>query len=361
MSIAEKLTQIAENEQRVYEAGCEKGRTESGANIVPLVVGNVGAYDATSPIIITETFTGGGEPDALLYGDTPMFKAKKLVATEDIFTLAFNEQLADKLFAAVGSDVLPICEFELFANLEGTYLMAKVDNTPVIIWVIQTDTVFMRQEDGFENNSVYVLDVWSLMGLTGEVSLTALGKPDKSADGFMPVEVAIPTQEELVITPDTAMHYINNRIYYKNIIVNPVPETELTIKPSVEEQKFFYGSNVSGYIPDTKDYKWFHRVRVEPIDLTQTSLLCDIEIDTLPKTEYVLGEWLETNGGIITRHYTNGITKKITMVNSYIYKFDELLNEEKTGIGKTGTHTLVVQYTENGITCRTTYDITVTE
>ena len=33
MSIAEKLAQIAENEQRVYDAGYEKGKAEGGGGV----------------------------------------------------------------------------------------------------------------------------------------------------------------------------------------------------------------------------------------------------------------------------------------------------------------------------------------
>lgn len=82
-------------------------------------------------------------------------------------------------------------------------------------------------------------------------------------------------------------------------------------------------------------------------------VLTGIRMETLPKTQYKLGEWLDTNGGVIVREYADGSTANITLVNSYVSGFADI----KTP----GTYELTVKYKENGIVCKTTYTITVTE
>ena len=81
--------------------------------------------------------------------------------------------------------------------------------------------------------------------------------------------------------------------------------------------------------------------------------LASIKLKTLPKTQYKLGEWLDTNGGIILREYVDGTTAEITLVNSYVSGFVDI----KTP----GTYKLTVKYVENGIVARTTYTVTVTK
>ena len=82
-------------------------------------------------------------------------------------------------------------------------------------------------------------------------------------------------------------------------------------------------------------------------------VLTGIRLETLPKTQYKLGEWLDTNGGVIVREYADGSTANITLVNSYVSGFADI----KTP----GTFELTVKYKENVIVCKTTYTITVTE
>lgn len=332
----------------------EVGEPSSGgsgggdANIVPLTVAENGTFDENGPVIVTETFTGG-TPDLVLnfWGtQLPYFKAKKLVATDAILGAFATGQIS---FTADGV-VYPIAETDVMIDTNWNYASFNMSGAPVIVWLINPTSDF-SEEAGFEPNSVYVLDVWSA-GMLGEgatVSLTSLGVSDKPIDGYMPVEVAIPF-EKLEITPKHYSKTYNG--YYKEVFVNSVPVRHLTITPSAEEQTFSYQQDLNGTYLSESEYRWFEFVRVEAADLTKMQVLCDIELEKLPKTEYVLGEPLDITGGVILSHYTDGSVYRTNLTNRAVWGFDP---------NSVGTHKLIVQVTEGGITCRTFYDITVTE
>lgn len=90
--------------------------------------------------------------------------------------------------------------------------------------------------------------------------------------------------------------------------------------------------------------------------------LVAITIDVMPKTEYKEGEWLDTDGGMLMKHYSDGSTERTVLVNNYISDgWDEAW---EGGAGETGTatYTLTVKYKEDcSKTVKTTYDITITE
>lgn len=87
----------------------------------------------------------------------------------------------------------------------------------------------------------------------------------------------------------------------------------------------------------------------------ETPILVAISLETLPKTEYKVGEWLDTSGGVLVREYKDGTTKNIALVNSYI---DGWLEAYNSGVG---TYTLRVFYVESGILQETFYVITISE
>lgn len=80
-----------------------------------------------------------------------------------------------------------------------------------------------------------------------------------------------------------------------------------------------------------------------------------IALETLPKTEYKLGEWLNTTGGVLLCTYTDGTTKQVDLVNKYVSGFKPAMT---AGVGE---HELTVYYSENGIQVSTTYKITITQ
>ena len=81
--------------------------------------------------------------------------------------------------------------------------------------------------------------------------------------------------------------------------------------------------------------------------------LTAISLESMPKTEYVLGEWLDTTGGVIKLEYSDGSVKRVNLMNSNVYGF--------ANVTQAGEYTLTVKYAERGVLCETTYKITVTE
>lgn len=87
----------------------------------------------------------------------------------------------------------------------------------------------------------------------------------------------------------------------------------------------------------------------------ETPILSKISLETLPKTEYKVGEWLNTNGGVILLEYTNHAPMRVNLMNKDVYGWEEAFD---AGVG---TYTLKVMYVENGVLAETTYEITITE
>jgi hypothetical protein len=58
---------------------------------------------------------------------------------------------------------------------------------------------------------------------------------------------------------------------------------------------------------------------VDLTDLSNMEVLCGIDIDKLPQTEYVMGEWLNTDGGTVRLQYTNGNYKLRNIYNDEVY------------------------------------------
>ena len=83
--------------------------------------------------------------------------------------------------------------------------------------------------------------------------------------------------------------------------------------------------------------------------------LVGITLDTMPKTEYMVGEWLDTDGGVILCEYADGSTYRVSLINQHVYGWEEAYEQ---GVG---TYTLTVRYKENGLLAETTYEITITE
>lgn len=80
------------------------------------------------------------------------------------------------------------------------------------------------------------------------------------------------------------------------------------------------------------------------------SPLTKISLETLPKTEYVAGDWLNVDDGVLLLEYENGSTRRIRLEPYMIYGFSAK-NE--------GTFTITVKLREDGYLATCTYEITV--
>ena len=84
-----------------------------------------------------------------------------------------------------------------------------------------------------------------------------------------------------------------------------------------------------------------------------TPVLDSIYLESMPKTEYKVGELFSTTGGVLVRKYKDGSLLRVNLTNLDVYGWSKV-----NGPGK---YTLTVKYAENGVLCTFDYEITVTE
>lgn len=94
---------------------------------------------------------------------------------------------------------------------------------------------------------------------------------------------------------------------------------------------------------------------------TPTPILQRIWLETLPKTEYKVGEWLSTKDGILIVEYTDGTYDVHNLNNTDVFGFAHGDDPETWVTNAPGTYELEIRYRHGGITKTCTYTITVTE
>ena len=99
-------------------------------------------------------------------------------------------------------------------------------------------------------------------------------------------------------------------------------------------------------------YTAYFSVKIKEIP-KPAPVLKSISLETLPKTEYKLGERLDTTGGVILCEYKDGTITRVNLTNGDVSGYSR--------IDAPGTYELTVKYKKNGIIATTTYTITVTE
>ena len=111
----------------------------------------------------------------------------------------------------------------------------------------------------------------------------------------------------------------------------PVKEQEITVT---------YGEHTFIYTVEIKE-------RPRPF-----SPLTKISLESLPKTEYKVGDGMNVNNGVLLLEYEDGSTRRIRLEHKYVYDFST---------DTPGVFTVTVKYREDGILQTCTYEITVTE
>ena len=159
-------------------------------------------------------------------------------------------------------------------------------------------------------------------------------------------------------------YYVGEKEDFKGLKIAIVKKNGSTkyveYKEENKDQFTFYGFNSSEETEkQTITVKYGECSTVFYISIAELSkpapVLTEIKIDVLPKTEYKLGEWLNTDGGIILKKYSDGTTSRTIIINQYIDGWDDVTS------GGVGTYTLTIKYKEGGVLKKTTYEITVTE
>lgn len=129
--------------------------------------------------------------------------------------------------------------------------------------------------------------------------------------------------------------------YHRLVEVEPYPTKDITVYPSAEDVRY------------VEEEYLFNSVTVKAADLSNTKALKGIYIDTFPKTQYELGDRLDVTSGRLRKEYHDGTYEYTIMINQYIVEDWHTLRDVM------GTHTLTVEFTENGVTCHTTYQVTI--
>ena len=157
-------------------------------------------------------------------------------------------------------------------------------------------------------------------------------------------------------TPDKTVYLVGEEVDYDGlrVLVTRNNGETFTVRAGKCEITGF-DSKEAGTKTITVDYQGFTTTFSISIEEPPkpTPVLMSISMETLPKTQYTADEWLDTTGGVILCKYADGSEYRLTLVNSYIFGWEDV-----TGPGE---YTLTVKYIENGILAETTYDITVTE
>lgn len=96
----------------------------------------------------------------------------------------------------------------------------------------------------------------------------------------------------------------------------------------------------------------YFTVKIVPLP-QPVKMLSSIELTTLPKTQYEVGDKLDTSGGVLTLFYSDDSSFRISLLNRYVSGFDSTAPNEAL--------VLTVSYSENGVLCKTSYTVTVAE
>lgn len=79
-----------------------------------------------------------------------------------------------------------------------------------------------------------------------------------------------------------------------------------------------------------------------------------LSFKTLPKTNYNVGEWIDTSEGVLLVHYDDGTTRELSLDSENVKIYDFTTD-------KPGKYTITVKYVEATRYGETSYEITVTE
>lgn len=158
-------------------------------------------------------------------------------------------------------------------------------------------------------------------------------------------------------TPDKTIYLVGEKANYDGlrVLVTRNNGETFTVRAGKCQITGFDSSAANDNQTITVDYQGFTATFIVKVEEPPkpTPVLKAISLVTLPKTQYTAGEWLDTTGGMILREYVDGTTAELTLVNSYIFGWED--------VNGPGTYELTVKYKENGVTAETTYTITVTE
>ena len=159
----------------------------------------------------------------------------------------------------------------------------------------------------------------------------------------------------LAKAPDKSEYFVGDEINYDGLEIMVLLNNYETYAINVADCEItgFNSSVPTDECVVTVKYKGFKtsftvKVKEEP---EPTPDPVNITFQTMPKTEYKVGEPISVDGGVILVEYSDGSTKTVSMILSYLV--------EKPSLDKARQYEITVKYKENGVAVFTTYTITV--
>lgn len=185
----------------------------------------------------------------------------------------------------------------------------------------------------------------------GAVTYVILSGPasDKYDSDILKMEITNP--------PKKLEYYVGERPNYSGMEITVTMKNgeKYSLRASDCSISGFDSSAATDKLSITVMYQDYHdsfyiRVKERP---QSTPVLKSISIKDMPKTEYKLGDSLDTSEGMLRCEYSDGSFAYVEMSNNYIVGYSD--------IKQAGKYTLTVRYKEDTIVVTTTYDIIVTE
>ena len=211
-----------------------------------------------------------------------------------------------------------------------------------------------------------VVAVFLLPGKNTNNPSTPGGSTDTNPGGIG-VDNTPSTPDEDILTDIQIVHAPNKRTYRRGDVfemdgleVFGHTKNDQFLKLDLTECQItgFDSSVVASKQTITVTYKGFSdtfAIEITEAPKPVTNPIESITMETFPKIEYKLGDYLDTNGGAFICTYADGTTKTRELKPKYVYGFKQAM---KLGVGE---HELRVVYEEDDVMVETTYKITITE
>ena len=156
--------------------------------------------------------------------------------------------------------------------------------------------------------------------------------------------------------PTKLVYYVGEQPSYTGLAITTTfnDGTEFTEGP---EACTFSGFNSEFAVEEQritvkyKEHTFVYTITIkEPV--RPFSPLRSVTLESMPKTEYKVGDWMNVNDGVLLLEYEDGSTRRIRLEHKHVYGFST---------DNPGTFTLTVKVHEDGYLATCTYEITVTE
>lgn len=165
--------------------------------------------------------------------------------------------------------------------------------------------------------------------------------------------------------PEKLQYYVGDQLRYEGLKLQVVLNGGDSYLVDGNECEFsgFDSSKVVERQTITVSYKGFtctYKIEIKEAP-KPARVVKNIYLETAPMTEYKVGQWLSTVGGVVMVEYEDGTYMRHNLTNQDVFGFVTDAATESYVTQQPGTYELEIRYREGGVTKTCTYTITVTE